>query len=823
MTERTIYQIATIVVLLVALVVAPAVAETIVEERTTPFVTATMSSTIVARGDDLTIIGTAQGSPSSVKIWIFGPNCQKYGIPVQVGSDGSFRYVLTSTETSGLTEGQYYVVVQHPGSDGFDVTADGTTIRAPGMNSVDLSYLQPLDAANTLVNAFDSPNVGDIYTRLTFLVNAPVPVSGSLDIRSTPSGASVYVDDIYKGVTPLGISEVSAGSHQIKITQSGYYGYTQTVSVTAGEAATISATLLSLPPTSNDVLPSPTTGSLDVRSTPSGANIYIDDTYKGVTPKVISGVTEGSHRIKITRSGYYDYTETNSITAGKTTTVSATLTAVPQTPTTGSLDVRSTPSGGNIYIDGTYKGVTPKVISGVAEGAYQVKVTRSGYGDYTRTTTVTAGKTTTVSATLSADVVAASAAPATGSLTVESDPPGAEIYLDGMYKGVTPKVISDLPPGGCWVTVTKDGYAEESEYFSGVSTGIFCPILSPLTTYPTEPLPTTAIPSEPYFAGEPFTMLWWLLAAAIVLPAGGFIYAKRRRSAQTDGSNAGGTQSSGSPASHDDGQRRKTATEKVIDAVVIIAGFLTCLISFEMLNLFLGLYLQLPVIVVLTAAVLFIGYLIYSRRNGQNSRAGGPETGGSRSPDSPAGHSTGRVPHPDASTLPGRADVSAQNSSDLSPNRPGPTVVLPKAGVTEPTAKPDLTITLSHTSIHADEWDKIELTLVNTGTAHAFDIALTFSNDIDTRLLRPVDLAVGESKTIEAGIRPRTRGKVPLEITARYRDAANQTYKQITSLWLSVESRNDTAPSSSPVPLSMSRPVTSKSLAAGDGGSIYRS
>ena len=135
---------------------------------------------------------------------------------------------------------------------------------------------------------------------------------------------------------------------------------------------------------------------------------------------------------------------------------------------------------------------------------------------------------------------------------------------------------------------------------------------------------------------------------------------------------------------------------------------------------------------------------------------------------------------------------------------------MPDGGTTESTAKPDLTITLSHTAIHADEWDKIGLTLVNTGTAPAFDITLTFSNDVETRMLRPVDLAAGESITIDAGIKPRTKGKIPLEITARYRDAGNRTYEQTTSCWLSVVSRNDSA--GSPLPSSIPHPMTPKSL-----------
>jgi hypothetical protein len=595
------------------------------------------------------------------------------------------------------------------------VPADGTTV-----------YKGTIDLMNAKVGTYNAmakwPSDSDFYGKgfdsncVMFEVIAPkaIPATGFLYVSSTPSGASIYVDGIYKGVTPLEYSEISAGSHQVKITRSGYYDHTQTTSVTVGKTTPVSATLLSIPPTSNDILPIPTTGSLDVRSSPSGASIYIDGVYKGVTPKVISGLSAGSHQAKVTKSGYNDYTRTTSVTAGKTTPVSATLSSIPRAPVTGSLDVRSTPSGASIYIDGDYKGVTPKVISGLSEGSHQVKVTRSGYNDYTRTTSVTAGKTATVSATLSP----IPQAPVTGSLDVSSTPSGANIYIDGEYKGVTPMVISGLPEGEYLVTVTKDGYFEDFRYVV-ISPGGTSSVSPTLSSH------ATAIPE--YSTSGSSTegispIIWLLLVFAVILPAGYLVHSRKRR----------------------------LSTQK-------------------------------------------------------------SETDGAGPLKSPAVHDAGHTPRRQNTGMPpGKADTSRQKTKTPPPKKPDRAAVLPDGGSAESTAKPDISITLGHATIHADEWDKIGLTLVNTGTAPAFDITLTFSNDVDTRLLRPVDLAAGENITIDAGIKPRAKGKIPLEITARYRDAGNRTYEQTTSCWLSVVSRNDSP--GSPLPSSIPHPMTPKSL-----------
>ncbi len=68
-------------------------------------------------------------------------------------------------------------------------------------------------------------------------------------------------------------------------------------------------------------------GNLDISSTPSGANIYIDNILQtGVTtPAIITGLLPGSHTYKLTKSGYADTIDTFTIISGMTTTIAVTL------------------------------------------------------------------------------------------------------------------------------------------------------------------------------------------------------------------------------------------------------------------------------------------------------------------------------------------------------------------------------------------------------------------------------------------------------------------------------------------------------------------
>ena len=57
------------------------------------------------------------------------------------------------------------------------------------------------------------------------------------------------------------------------------------------------------------------TGENDISSDPSGAMVYLDDSYKGITPVTRSDVPEGYHTVKLTKPGYWDYCETLYVSA----------------------------------------------------------------------------------------------------------------------------------------------------------------------------------------------------------------------------------------------------------------------------------------------------------------------------------------------------------------------------------------------------------------------------------------------------------------------------------------------------------------------------
>lgn len=69
------------------------------------------------------------------------------------------------------------------------------------------------------------------------------PTLGSIQVNSTPSGARVYLDGADKGTTPLTLSNISVGSHAVRLTKEGYRDYQETVTVAGGQTTTVNATM----------------------------------------------------------------------------------------------------------------------------------------------------------------------------------------------------------------------------------------------------------------------------------------------------------------------------------------------------------------------------------------------------------------------------------------------------------------------------------------------------------------------------------------------------------------------------------------------------
>jgi hypothetical protein len=180
----------------------------------------------------------------------------------------------------------------------------------------------------------------------------PVPQPGRLLVRSTPTGASVSVDGVARGVTPLALRDLELGARTVIVAQNGFIADEQRVVLTkARPSRSLEVRLAAAPgggkpsppargvaaprpgavkPPATPAAPAATSGSLFVDSRPAGAEVAIDGKPSGVTPLMIGAIPPGDYVVTIILKGYRPFSTTVRVVAGERARAAASLSAVEQ-------------------------------------------------------------------------------------------------------------------------------------------------------------------------------------------------------------------------------------------------------------------------------------------------------------------------------------------------------------------------------------------------------------------------------------------------------------------------------------------------------------
>ena len=165
-------------------------------------------------------------------------------------------------------------------------------------------------------------------------------VPNDAEVTLINSGKVYYGESEVKGVTPFRTQVRSLNPYKIKISKPFYYDYySDDIIVEGQKTKEIFVDLLPLP------------SELNITSFPSGANIYIDESFEGITPKKIyifsplddnfkdklndeetykrySELNLGSHIIRLSKTGYSPYSTTAIISLGEKTDLTADLSQI---------------------------------------------------------------------------------------------------------------------------------------------------------------------------------------------------------------------------------------------------------------------------------------------------------------------------------------------------------------------------------------------------------------------------------------------------------------------------------------------------------------
>jgi hypothetical protein len=167
----------------------------------------------------------------------------------------------------------------------------------------------------------------------------PVATSGTLVVRSQPTGAGVTVNGRWRGRTPLTLDDLPFARYQVRVVQPGYGAGTEVVTLSAnaparslsmrlrpeGRAAAPARTPAAAGRAAPAGRPESYTGSIYVDSRPRGARVFIDGKAVGATPLSVPDVPIGSHVVRLELPDHRIWSTTARVAAGQSARVTGSL------------------------------------------------------------------------------------------------------------------------------------------------------------------------------------------------------------------------------------------------------------------------------------------------------------------------------------------------------------------------------------------------------------------------------------------------------------------------------------------------------------------
>lgn len=149
-------------------------------------------------------------------------------------------------------------------------------------------------------------------------------------VESLPGGASLYLDGVYSGKTPIVLEGVRSGPHVLTLDRPGYSAHRSVLDTeqisggrfrglldkALGRAAVREVRLKPLPE-----------GGLVVTSLPRGADVLVNGFLKGLTPLRLDRVTPGRHEVRLVKKGYYSVQATVDVRSDRSASLHRKLTS----------------------------------------------------------------------------------------------------------------------------------------------------------------------------------------------------------------------------------------------------------------------------------------------------------------------------------------------------------------------------------------------------------------------------------------------------------------------------------------------------------------
>ncbi len=188
---------------------------------------------------------------------------------------------------------------------------------------------------------------------------------------------------------------------------------------------------------------------LHIISEPAGATITINGVKKGTAPLTLPTMTPGKHLVIAEKRDHATVRRTVTLVDGQRSSQEFRL-----QPILGLVLVHSTPSEADIEIKGAHRGTTPTLISDLPIGRYRARLSKPGFIAKEVEMNIEDRSPLKLDVVLTSD---------SASLALDSEPPGADVTLNGVARGETPCSVERIPSGDATLELSLAGFEPYSE------------------------------------------------------------------------------------------------------------------------------------------------------------------------------------------------------------------------------------------------------------------------------------------------------------------------------------------------------------------------
>jgi len=190
--------------------------------------------------------------------------------------------------------------------------------------------------------------------------------TGTLVVETDVAGAVVYVDNKKMGNTPFR-AVLDEGRHSLRVSAQNFDPWVSRIRIEEGKTNTQKVELFE------------GGGTVEFVVDPANAEVFIDGQAAGTAPIRLTDLPLGTHRYVISAPLHEGATGEFVFRQG------ANLLIVEELETSaGKWEVRSTPSGADVYIDDELVGQTPLSATDISNDLHRVRVSKEGYGSVFR-------------------------------------------------------------------------------------------------------------------------------------------------------------------------------------------------------------------------------------------------------------------------------------------------------------------------------------------------------------------------------------------------------------------------------------------------------